>query len=235
MDINNSEIKSLEELTSEDCHILFDTSVIICPLGKNKEFFENRKEKAKADFLEKNNEFLNEMKEYILNKNNFFTTDSVIKELYSHHHYNYMKMIRRAGGHKDRELLRLRRMINKEQKEQRKIISAFTDNDKLIILEGEMGNIYDRIFEKYQKLIKENGLSYTDFDFLITGITLSMTSNPVIFVSNDYGIFHARNRILQKENLEEKDSRFFIRTNFFEFRSLYYCKHPKIEQLSGSS
>ncbi len=235
MDINDSEIKSLEELASEDCHILFDTCVISRPLGNSTKFLEGKIIKEKADFYEKNNNFLDELIRYIVNKGNFFVTSYIIKEIVNHNSYHYKKAIRKEGGCRDRELLRLRRLFKREEQNKRRVANAFIDNDKLIILEGEMKKLYEKVSEKYQGLIEEYGLSNVDFDFLITGITLAMTSNPVIFLSNDYKIFHARNRILKREKIDEKMIRFFVREDFFSFRSLFYHKCHKFEQLLGGS
>ena len=235
MDVtNNSGIKTLEELASEDCCILFDTSVIT-PLGKGKEFFDSKTIKEKADFKEQNSNFLHELVRHIANKGNFFVTGCVLEEIGNRRNYDYKKTIRREGACKDRELLRLRRLIKRGEQEQRRVLNAFIDNDKVVILEGEMKKLYDRISEKYQMFIGKYSLSHADFDFLLTGITLAMASIPIIFVSNDYKIFYARDDILEDENIKEKDVSFLTRVDFFKFRPLFYHKHPKIEQLLGGS
>ena len=233
--INNPEVKSLEELASENCSILFDTSIIISPLGKKRGFFDSKRIKEKADFIEENNNFIQEMRKYVINGNNFFTTTPVIEEIYNRSHYNYKKKIRKDWLSKGKELLRLRRLIKKEEQEKTRLKNAFVDNRKLIMFEGETKKLYERVSEKYQKVIGEYSLSHTDFDFLMTGITLAMTSNPVIFVSNDYKILYARNKILERDHLEEQNVRFFTRIDTFKFMPLFYHKSHKIEQLSGGS
>lgn len=227
--INNSEIKSLEELASEDCRILFDTSAIINPLGKGRKYFDFKAVREKADFKEQNNNFLRDVTSYIINKGNFFVTGYVLEEISNYPNYDYKKIIKKEGHCRDKELLRLRRMIKKEEQNKRRMVNAFIDNNKLVVLEDEMKKLYERISEKYQGLKEKYKLSDTDFDFLLTGITFAMASVPVIFVSNDYKIFYARNKILRGNCLEEHDVRFFTRVDFFKFNPLrFFNKIPKI-------
>lgn len=222
------ELRSLEELASEDCCILLDTS-IMKPLGKDRKDICFGKTKEKADLTGPNNNFLHELADYIINHNNLFTTINVIEEICNIEHYNYKKMIKLDGQCRNRELLRLRRLIMGEEKKRMRVVNAFKDNNKLMVLKDEMECTYNRMFEEYQRFMGESdlSLSHTDLDFLLTG--------PVIFLSNDYKIFYARNYILEKEKLEEQKARFFTRADFFGFNLLSYHKHPQIKQLSGGS
>lgn len=225
--IENSEIKTLEELTSENCCILLDNS-IINPLGKGRKNMDFDEIKEKADFTEENNKFLSELTESIINKRNIFTTNYILEEIGNCNHYNYVKIIKKNGSCENRELLRLRRMIKKEEQGKRKLINSFVENNKVAIFEGETKKLYEEIFKKYQQFTWEYNLSNTNLDFLATGITFSMTSGPVIFMSNNYKLLYARNRILKTENLKEQDARFFTRIDFFKFNHLFYHKNKQL-------
>ena len=234
--INILEFKSLEELASEDCHILLDAS-IMNPLGKSRKDICFGKTKEKADFTEENNKFIHEIGDIIINNSHFLTTNLVIEELSNTKHYNYKKMIKLDGQCGDKELLRLRRFISEEEKSRRRVVNAFIENNQVVSLKDEMKCMYDRMFKEYKRFMGEYNLnlSYKDLDFLLTGITLALLDKPMIFLSNDYKIFYARNKILGKESLEEQKVRFFTRVDFFKFKLLTYHKHPQIKQLSGGS
>ena len=232
---NNSGIVTLEELAYKGNYVLFDTSAIISPLGKGMSHIDDKIIKEKADFKEENNNFLDKMTKYIISNGNFFATSYVLEEIIKIKHYNYKKKIRKEGSCRNHELLRLRRLIKMEEYSKKRIVNSFIDNNKVILIEHVNKNIYDNLIKKYHKFIDEYNLNHTDFDFLLTGMTLVAASNSVIFVSNDYKIFHARNRILKREKIEEQNAQFFTRIDFLKFQQLFYYKNHKIEQLSGSS
>ena len=220
---NKLVIKSLESLAKENSLVLWDTSAISCPIFKSNFLKQikchKEKEREHADFREKNNIFIHNVGEYIKSRN-FFTTNFVLEEIGAGGHYGYKQMIKREGCCRNRELLRLRRAIKEERHEKGKVINAFTDNNKIILLDDEKRRVYFTASKKYQNFKTKYELSDTDFDFLITGLSLAATSRPVIFLSNDLKIYHARNEIVEDMNLNRNDARFFIRDRIFEFREI---------------
>jgi len=259
-----SEIKTLKKLSLENCSVLFDTTVIMHPLGKSRGDFSDIKDKI--DFIKDNIGFLVETRQYIERGSNFYITEPVRKEIregdsYSRSHLE--RIIRREGQCENKGLLKLRRLIVEKKEEKGRLTESFRNKNKIITFgrnEEEFYNmifkkyresgekifstigdnnpeqisfekeIYNCVFIKYLEIGEKHDLSYADFDLLMKGLSLSITSNPVILLSNDYSIFYARNDILQEinsrgrkiynKNFGEEDIGFFNRIGFSEFESL---------------
>jgi len=215
----NDEFKTLEELSLENCPVLFDTSVIVQPLRKGKSDLEYKQVEEKTYFVNENLKFIRQMTGYIKEKKNFLTVRSVIDELSRGNAYGYKKGVKKRGSFRNRPLLKLCRAIRAEEKERRKLIDSFLENERIIKLDEEK-EVYSIVYNKYLGILEEFNLSDTDINFFLTGITLAMTSTPVILVSNDFGILKARNRMLVNACLDEESIRFYCRSNFLEFRLL---------------
>ncbi len=209
----NSEIKTLKDLSLENRLLIVDASAIMAPLGTNRE---NLRLKEKINLTEGNKRFLGDMIKYIENGSNFYITQPVLEEIYEG--CKYKKTSDPYG------------LIEEEEKERERLADSFKDNKKIIVLDRNKEDMYVCISEKYKWIGKKRGLSCADFDLLIKGLTLSITSKPVKILSNDYHVFYARNDILQRINshekkiynreLGDKDIGFFNRIGFFDFKSL---------------
>ncbi len=208
-----SEIKTLEKFSLENRLLIVDTSIIIGPLGQKRN---GLRLKEQIDFTEKNKDFLIEIEEYLENGSRFYTTELILKEIYE--------------GCRCKKSLDPYGLIEDEGKERERLAESFRDNKKIIILDGNKKDLYDCISKKYKGIGKERGLSYADFDLLMKGLTIAITSNPVDLLSNDYPIFFARNDILQEinskrrkiynKNFGDDDIGFFNRIGFSEFERL---------------
>jgi len=216
--MQKNHLKSLDELAKQD-FVLIDTNIFSSPLGGYKDLV-NIKEKLIS--VEKDCEFLILMKNLVEEKGNFYITHLVFEEIQSCS-YNFKKSIRKNRGSqkKNRDLLELRRKLRERCKITRSLANSFQENDRIIGLREDEQLIYDSLCKKYNRNKKEYGLSDTDFDFLISGVTIAKTkSKYVTLVSNDFGIFKARTGIVKKENLSFKNLRFFIRESLYDFKMI---------------
>ena len=232
-----TEIRTLEELASEESLVLFDTSATDV-LGKNRRNLEFHTEQELTQFTRDGIQFLIELRKYI-KESNFFITNPVFEELEYKEHYPYKKIIRKEGQCKNRELLELRREIRRFIREQGRTLTAFYDNQRVLppfrtceenkpanfFLDEKKKKLYEELHRRYLELRRKYELSDANYDFLITGITLAKTSTPVIFLSNDYNIFYARNAIVRDNLTSKQSARFFTRIGLFEFRGLEIPKN----------
>jgi len=222
-----SEIKTLDDLAEENCSVLFDTSVVVGPLGQNRR---DLRLKGKIEFTEKNIEFLRDIIKYVENGSEFYITKPVLEEIDKGSFYTYKKAIKKGKARGNKILLKFRRLLVEEGKEKRKLVKCFKYNNKIINFDENEGVLLNRALEKYSDIQEKYELEDTDFDFLINGLTIAITSNPVDLLSNDYHIFYARNDVLQKINFRERkiynknfwgeDIRFFNRIGFLDFEEL---------------
>lgn len=219
----NSEIKTLEKLSLEGCRVLFDISVIKSPFRKSEENYKLPEEKN--GFIEKNNRFLAEVREYINRGNNFYTTKRIARELDKLSHYHPKNRIKGKKGTKFQGLTIYSRLKKAEVAYMKELSDSFRDNKKIIILDEDEGKLYHELSEKYDWIEENYKLRKTGFDLLLKGVVLAKMSDSVVLLSNDYSIFNLRNKLLLEDHsLIEKNIRFFNRKGFFKFKKFKNVK-----------
>ncbi len=217
--VENDVVDSLEEIASKYSLALMDTSFF-------SESFRNKKNlitvrgidsvKEKANIIEKEHQFRIMLIDYLERGFPYFITYPVSKEYSGIRHYPYKKIIRKMGSN-NRELLNLRRQIRDSEKEKRRLIDIFEENDKILQLSEEEKSLYDVFSEKYYFFKNVYELSDVDFDLFISGAVLSKARNSSALASNDFGIVHAWRCFLKKENISPNQFGFFVKRgiNFY--------------------
>ena len=137
--------ETLEELTKKDCWVLFDTSVIMQPLGKGKNDLDFKQVEEKTYLVSENSKFIRQMAAYVKEKENFFIVSSFIDELSKGCGYRYKKGVNKRGSLKNRPLLKFCRALRDAEKERTKLINSFQENERIIKL-GEKKEIYSIIY-----------------------------------------------------------------------------------------
>lgn len=224
-------LKSLDDLSRENETVLFDTSVLSGYLEKNNGDFNFETIGEKATYKKNCNNFLIKFLEYLPDGQRFFVTFPIWNELGNFSSYNFKKNVKKNGSHKNDDLLKLRRIIKEQHQVKRKVIDSLAENHKILFPEGNIKEEYDALAEKYRNIQTDYFLSDADFDFLLTGMSMAKKSFPVIFVSNDLGIFHARNEMLRDAYLSEREARFFMRKETWLFKRLFPDFNYKKERL----
>jgi len=213
--------KTLEEIAKRD-FVLFDTSSLSNPL-KVSQSIDSASINEKIIMFEENFQFFCLMKEYLEKGTHFYITQLVFNEIQAGG-YSLKKNIKkhhlRGNIEKNRALLDFRRKLREKCKENRSLANLFQDYERVVKLNSNEQQIYDFFYNKYLILKYNYDLSETDFNFLISGISLAKTGKYVTFVSNDFDIFKARRRIVKSEDMLYKTTRFFIRKSFLDFEMM---------------
>ena len=224
------DLQTLERVVSKYSIVLMDTSVISHYLGGNQNPISIEE---KMIVLEENHQCRIVLIDYLNKGLPCFMTSSVLEELQVGDHYNYKKMIKRASSYKNarlipkagsdkaKELLELRRKIKNAQKERRKLIITFQENDRVLELNRNEIDLYNLFYKAYSGLLSLYKLSEVDFDLLVSGAVIAQTRESSALVSNDIrGIAHAWNYILRKEKISLKKFGFVNRKGINDFEIL---------------
>lgn len=200
------EVLTLEELAQEPSIILFDTSALIT-FSKEHMLLDNSTQcKIVKDYYD----FLSSIKKHVEKKARFYIPPLVSKEFIG-------KVLTKKIAYFP--LLKLYRKMN-HCREEKDLIEAFRENNKIFQLEGIKKNLYDVLYERHFEAKKEYDLSYGDYQFVIEGIT-EAKHNTVSLVSNDRGVFKAKEEIVKKENISEYRIKFFSRDKSFNFVQIH--------------
>ncbi|MBA7524775.1 hypothetical protein ES705_16917 [subsurface metagenome] len=208
---------SLEGLALRKCPVLFDTSVLLNYLTKNKN---SRTLAEKIAKIEEHYNFVSLMQNYIGKGSNFYITPLISEELQAGYNYSIKKNIKRMGFCRNRGLLKLHRKERESYKEQRKLVETFRDKNKILELREGEKIFYQIFYNRYIEFKEKYNLSEADFNFLISGMTLAKARCSVTLVSNDLGIFHARGDIWKEETRWPKKFKFFVRRDFLDFEKI---------------
>ena len=198
------------DLAHEMYPVLWDTSAILSQMYVNGRY---RNLVDKVEHRQKSNRFYTLMRGIVKREGSFCTIQGVLSELVDEDIYDYKKTIKRDSGprtERSKLLLKLRRLIKESVKQKRRLVRAFEESNRVLDLRDT--DEYKRLFQRYDYLKERSKLSGVDFDFLVTGLTVAEREGSVSIVSNDFGIFNARRRILREAN---GTVNCFARTNFF--------------------
>ncbi|MEX0920697.1 MAG: hypothetical protein WDZ62_00325 [Candidatus Pacearchaeota archaeon] len=233
--MSDKKLLNLEDLAlcSEDHFVILDTCTLMSPIGVDIYNLNEGRVKDKRYTFLKNKIFLEELNKHIKEGKNFNVTDLVLEE-FECMNRDFYKDFTRLKGYFDREIIRLKRAIKDREKEKKDLIITLRKNDKVLKIKDKAEGIYYHYFlDKYENLFNFHDLSKADSDFLLTGASLAEAKNKVILVSNDGGIFRAREDFLKLENVDKDNLKFFNRKDFFKFKERS-SKNYKSKQLSSN-
>ena len=153
---------------------------------------------GKANFINEHTGFCSELLKILKTKSGFFTLDDVVEEI--NVRGGNKKKIKFFSGNGKKNLLELERSNKNLGKVLGQIKYAFLDSKSLIYLDDEEQKIYDEFSKNFSWVADypSRKLSDVDFKVLMTGLTLSQTRGTCGVVSNDYGILHAGNYLLER-------------------------------------
>jgi len=210
--------QTLEEVVSKYRIFLIDTSALSYYFGDNQDPISI---KEKMIVFEEQHQFTTILIDYIRKGLPCFTTSSVLEESQIKEYYPYKKIIKNRRTQQDRELLDFSRKIRDTQKERRKLIITFQENDRILELNENEQILYNIFDEKYAILKGKYKLSDVDFDFLVSGVVIAQTRESSALLSNDIrGIANAWNYILRKEKISHKKFGFVSRRGINDFEIL---------------
>ena len=193
--------------------VIFDTNALCSALDKRlKGSYSEASEERKIRALQSETEFYTRLIEYIEGGLRFSITKEVISEFKP-------VTIRSVMINRVKESFNLnfvpQHILERVISERDALISSFINKNRIISLKGYCG--YDGLRKVYENLPYQYELSETDFDFLITGLTLVKKGNLCALVSNDNGIRAGWADILRKENMFFSHFGFFRNGGDFNF------------------
>lgn len=214
------EICTLDDIVSDYPIMLIDTSVLLKSLTDKITLVQLN---GKNIVLEKDHQFRVELMKYLKGDMPIFITSLVSEEYLSGKHYSYKNAIKKLdsrGVKNRREQMETNRKIDAAQKEEKKLINTFEENERILKLNEKERSLYRNFYERYPDVQNMYELSETDFDLLISGAVLAQTRNFCALLSNDFGIVKGWGYFLKKEKLNIKQFGFFVREDGFKFERL---------------
>ena len=156
-------------------------------------------------------------KEFLEGGKNFYVTQFILREYARNAYYPYSKIIknRKNISKKGLELYRKKR---EESREIGKLVRAFEENGGILELDEDERKLYGQMSRKYSFLKRKRDISEADYDFLISGVVVSMKRDLTSLISNDFKILYSWIDLLKKEKLTTEQLGFFIRKEFNVFK-----------------
>jgi len=198
----------LEKIVKEHKIVLFDSSALIDPFSEfNYEGIHNRYIcSIKTNELQKKIDYIIFLQECLRKNYPFYITKKVIKEINQGGGYarNYKIRLRHSTYPRKRKVFVSPKTIERESCEFNRLISLF-EHHIIQLTDSEMKS-YSLLSSRFPYLINFNGLSETDFDFLINGVVLANNRGKTTLLTNDSGIRRAwfyltKKRIVDPFNL----------------------------------
>jgi len=218
--MNVSQKFTLEDLAKSSYPIIWDTCVFSHPIGEQ----EKTNLKDRTEFNVKRNAFLQEFKR-VLPKSQFYVPDTILEEMNAYY-------LRLKGVNADNSFLWVRKYVLQLQREMvkgRKLTTGisydlqemqravdFTNQGYYLALQRQYGSFKNR-FE----------MSEADFDFLLSGLILAKKHGHASLVSNDFGIINARNELVNRDEISDKNFSFLIKRDFFVFEDISVVRSYK--------
>ena len=156
-------------------------------------------------------------KEFLEGGKNFYVTQFILREYDHTSHYPYSKIIKKRKNI-SRKGLELYRKKREESREIGKLVRAFEENGGILELDEDERKLYGQMSRKYSFLKRKRDISEADYDFLISGVVVSMKRDLTSLVSNDFKILYSWIDLLKKEKLTPEQLGFFIRKEFNVFK-----------------
>jgi len=208
---------SLEEVSKEYPIMLLDTSVLLGELGpRSEEDIEKKILKLKREM---NSAIF--FREFLESGGDFYLIPNILKEYLSGTNYSYKKIIKKNGGHIQRERLFLMRKIRDSTRERRKLASLLEERGKILKFEENEREKYEQFSHKHHALMKEEGIGINDYDLLVSGLTIAAKMEPTCIISNDFPLLYSWRKVLKIEGIGPNQLGFFVRKNFNGFRIGY--------------
>ncbi|MFH1308303.1 MAG: hypothetical protein ABIH72_05615 [archaeon] len=228
---SESEKTALDELVQDYSLCLFDTSALICPMGKNereRRLFEEEDFYKSARKLNSAVQFYKYLEALIVQGENILVTQKVLDE-FSHKLYFHIKKFLRQMGqfeYPGAELCEARaRKV--ESKGRRGLVESIQTYNKILDLSLKERGMYNRYHQAYFYLPEKFKLSEADIDVLISGAVLANTRGKTCIISNDTGISRAWRKFMHYSHIEDGQLDFFIRGGFIDFSKYDLVKHEE--------
>jgi len=156
-------------------------------------------------------------KEFLEGGKNFYVTPLILRQYDHNTHYPYGKIIknRKNLSRKGLELYRKRRETSREIG---KLVRAFEGMGGILEFDEDERRLYGKMSSKYSFLKKRRDISEANFDFLISGVVVSMKRGLTSLLSNNFLIFYSWIDLLKKEKLTPEQLGFFVRKDFDVFK-----------------
>jgi hypothetical protein len=101
--------------------------------------------------------------------------------------------------------------MEKYSKLRRKVADFSGENGNVIRFDSGKQIIYNGYYSKYDPKLDNPSLSDSDYDLLITGLTLNNSGQPISFVSNDKQIINLWRIIRKSEKIDPTCFRLYRR------------------------
>ena len=103
-----------------------------------------------------------------------------------------------------------------EEEEVSRLVKSIRENDRILSLDEKTMEVYYYLFKTYETLGIKEGLSLTDYDFLISSMSNAGLRRPVIMATNDTKILKS-GKIIKNERIPSVLARAFIKPFPFMF------------------
>ena len=209
---------SLEEISQNYPFILIDTCSLFTSNGKYEPSDIPISEKLKN--VKKESKALKTFISFIKKDFPIYITRGIKEESFKNSHYSYKSSIKRLDFplQKDyiskehhRKLVEIHRGIRESIRTRNKIKELLEEKNRIFSPEQNELLVYKKLKSENFHLKNECGLSKVDFDFLISGLTLTYERDPVALISNDSGINNAWQNLLSREGIPRDCLGFFMR------------------------
>ncbi|MDA3854825.1 MAG: hypothetical protein PF569_01105 [Candidatus Woesearchaeota archaeon] len=197
-----SSVYNLEQIFEENNIVLVDTS----SFNPHSDFYsdeDNMNLENRKKILLTKISYLNKIKE-LVELDNFYITRDVEGEIIKGINYKDYKKKFKKKTRIVKKLLLQPELIKRQSKKLTQILNILTNNNRVVSPEIKSIKEYRHSYERHQNLVNWYKLSNTDYDLLITGLTLSFYQNKVGVVSLDKGILNAWKEIDRRENIQNK-------------------------------
>ncbi len=87
------------------------------------------------------------------------------------------------------------------KKIKKRFLKEIKNKNRIIILEDCEKKLYNEFFYKHKNLVKQNDLSVPDYDFLITGVVLSLKRKNTAIVTNDFPLLRSYELIIKERKI----------------------------------
>lgn len=212
---DNAELRNLEELAESGRTILIDTSVVLSPYDADEK---NMRISEKSDKAKDDVGFIMQLGSAIKKSSEIYFTRMVFDEIKSaayEHKVPYGKKKSKGINPEEKWSIGLLELYRTKKKRGAllKNLVLNCEYDKIISLnseESEEKKYYDYLASRYADLKTKHKISDADWEFLVSGVTLS-TNRNVALISNDNGIVSTWNDFLKYKEAEIKALEFYRR------------------------
>lgn len=216
------QLRNLVDICNEFDVVLLDTHILYDPsTGLSPRLPIDQRVHAAVRNTQFIKEFIGFIERIGIDVSNYiYLTEGVYGEYTHNLDLTHKKRIKRADKWKTRgkyvsaELLRERA---REGKEKRRLIDLFSDRGMIFELLPQEREIYTRLSGQYSWLRNHYGLTETDFDLLLTAVTVSKLGDKTALITSDRKIKHAKRELLRRSEYDAENLRCFSRDYNLDF------------------